>query len=161
MNLKPFGKYAVETYCPHCDEYIEKSPETFILFSTDKYHGINKASSHTASLFIDGDNYASIHVDKYDSDAGGDVAHLQLGFIPHEKRTKETAQIVSDFAKWARFDWFNPDKKTELPTLVRLIGITTDKTKPFWYEIFTVLPDARTITVDHLDWKVTSRDVND
>jgi len=160
MKLQAFGKSAEDTYCPHCDEYIEKTPETFILFTTDKYHGWDKAASHTASLFIDGDHYASVHVEPNDSDAGGDVAHLQLSYIPSEKRTDETARIISEFAKWARFHWVNPDKQSELPTLVRLIGVTMDKTRPFWYEVFIVLRDATKITAYHLDWDVTSKELN-
>jgi hypothetical protein len=156
-ELIAFGKSAEDTWCPNCGEYIEKPPETFILITTDKYHGIYKASSYTASMIIDGKKYASVHIDR--SDAGGDAAHLQLSFIPCEKRTDETAQIISDFAKWARFHWHNPDKQSELPTLVRLIGIKTDKTRSSWYEVFTVLPNAIEITADHLDWNVTSKEL--
>jgi len=156
MELKAFGKYAKQAdYCPHCGEDLE-SPQTFILFTTAPYHGSGNAWSHTATLLVDGEDYASIHVDRYDPDLDADVAYLHLHSIPREKETEETARLLSDFAKWARFEWYNLDKKNDLPTLVELIGIKTDRKRPFWYEKFTVLEDARKITVNHLDYPVTS-----
>ena len=143
--------------CPHCGEDLEPSPQTFILFSYESYYtSEGKEYRHTANLIIDGDEYASIHIDRYDAVADADIAYLRLHFIPQGDQTETTAQLISDFVKWARFEWFNSDKKNELPTVVNLIGIKTDRNRPFWYEIFMILGDARKITVNHLAYNVTS-----
>jgi len=149
--------------CPECGEPLDL-PEMRILLYTAPYHGANRPHSHTATLFADGIEYASVHVDCDESDAGVDVAWLQLHYIDVEKRNEKTARIISDFAKWARFQWENMDKKSVLPTLVRLLGIKSKKTnRPFPYdyehEKFIALRDATKIKAEHLDFNFTSQDV--
>ena len=137
----------------------------FMVFTTDKYHGVDKMSSHTATLIIDGDDYASVHVDRDLSDAGGDVAWLHLGYISKDKQTDEIASIIADFAKWVRYEWVNADKQNDLPTLVRLLGFYEDKSKPMGIgkglrlERFVALPDASKIKAEHLAREFTSIEV--
>ena len=144
-------------YCESC--FTPLNPEDadiFIVFTVEKYHGMHRAGSQTATLIIGGRWAAAAHVDSDDSDEGGDVAHLHLGCVDEDERT---AKIIADFAKWVRFDWVNPDKKTDLPTLVRLMGFEEDKSKPFFERIkrFVALRDATKITVEHLACEFTSK----
>jgi|GEM_PF-4195889 len=144
--------------CPECGEdlYII---EAFIVFTTDKYDGVHRCSSHTATLILNGNSFASIHISQDESDEGGDIAYLQLGYIGAEHQTKEIADIIAEFARWARFDWANPDKKSELPTLVRLLGFIDHKDMAFPYNLekFIALNDATKINADHLLNDFTSR----
>lgn len=156
-----------EINCPHCCivmDYCDScgatafSPEAFILHTVDKYNGQDKHSNHTASLMVNGNHYASAHIDTEASDRGGDVAYLQLMHIPEERQNDPSAKIVSDFAKWVRYEWCNPDKQSDLPTLVRLIGFEDDEnyeTGTLKYKRFVVLWDATKITREHLAYKAT------
>ena len=148
------GKWQ-ENYCPHCGEDMGII-EAFLVFTTDKYHGVDKASSNTATLILGKKDYASAHIDK--TEDGIDIAYLQLGFIPQEYRTEKTAQIISDFAKFVKYDWNNSDKNSDLPILVRLIGFINHKRIPFPnnMELFIALQNATEIKTEHLAWEFTS-----
>ena len=152
--------YTMLSDCPGCGESLTR-PEMHILLYTAPYHGENRPHSHAAKLFVDGLEYASVHVDGDLSDVGGDVAWLQLHYIHKEKQNDKTARIIAEFAKWARFQWVNVDKQSELPTLVRLMGIRTHKEKPFPYQFekYIALPDATKISAEHLDLSFTTPDV--
>ncbi|MDL2248775.1 hypothetical protein LJB89_03675 [Tyzzerella sp. OttesenSCG-928-J15] len=157
------------TCCPECDSELSFCPEcgesvsnykTFIVLTTDKYDGWDKMSSHTATLIIDDKDYASIHISADESDEGGDIAYLQLSFIPSEKQTEDIANIIVSFVKWARYDWRNPDKRSVYPTLVRLIGITIYKNGNVWSsEKWVALNDAMQIRPEHLERSFTSKEV--
>ena len=152
----------VSCCCENCGLEIF-NPEVFILHSTDKYNGWCNPSSHTATLIIDGDEYASAHIDVDASDAGGDIAYLQLGYIQQSKQNDSIAKIIVDFAKWVRFEWYNPDKQNDLPTLVRLIGFVYDENyEPgtLRYKRFVVLWDATKISKEYLSYEATHRTAN-
>ena len=160
--------------CPHCNlmgDWCENcgeavfNPEALIIHSTGKYYGAHNPSSHDATLMVNGDSFATVHVTREtDLTTGSDIAHLQLMFIPEEKQTEAHAKIIADFASWARDDWVNPDKQSGLETLVKLIGFKTFKDKEWpWryepYERFIALDDATKITREHLAYEVTSIDI--
>lgn len=145
-------------FCQNCGESIERHT-CYILFTTDKYNGIDRAASYTATLIIDGEDIASIHIEQDESDTGGDVAYLQLSYISKENQTETIANIIARFAKWARYEWNNFDKQSELPTLVRLLGMTVNKSTPIYTcTKWTALPDATQIKVEHLAWEFTSKE---
>jgi hypothetical protein len=100
------------------------------------------------------------HIEESGGDSGADVAHMHLGYIREEDQTEYIAKIISDFAKWVRFDWRTLDKKSEFPTLVRLMGCITDRNK-HWknqHSWFVALPNAVDIKVEHLKWDFTQKE---
>ena len=144
-------------YCFNCGESFD-IPEVFLVFTTDKYNGSDSLAQDTVTLIIDGYSYAYAHIEKAESDAGADVAYLQLGFIQAAKQNVQMAKIISDFAKWIRYDWKTMDKQSVLPTLVRLIGFYTHKDS-YQLEQFIALWDATRITAEHLSFDFTSKEV--
>ena len=157
MTCSACGEEHYQEYCESCYSPLEDD-DIFIVFTVDKYHGVHRAGSHTATLII-GDRWAAAaHVDEDDSDEGGDIAYLQLGCVEQDEKT---AKVIADFAKWVRFEWINPDKKTDLPTLVRLIGHEEDINRPAYerFKKFIALRDATKITAEHLAEEFTSRKV--
>jgi hypothetical protein len=162
MRLIAFSKNDDEMCCPNCGEHIEDH-KVFIVVTTEKCDGADTSVIDIATLIINGENYATVRIVKKESDAGGDVAYLQLSYIPAHMQTDETAEIIADFAEWARFDWETSDKQSELPTLVRLIGFKQDKRKPFPYdlEMFIALDNALVIKAEHLAWEFTSREIGE
>jgi len=181
MELKRFGKYHEVTQCPHCDAGIECSecytqlqycnkcgketapPETFLIFSQDRYGGADSLVQDTVTLMINGKALAYAHINKHEEDKSADVAHLQLGYIDEHNKTEQVASIISDFAKWLRFEWNTADKQApQFPTiLVRLIGYKTHKNRPHPYQLeqFVALQDATKITLEHLARDFTSIEV--
>lgn len=178
MELIIFDKYeglhycpecGAQTHCGECQSVLDYCPEcgasvqyhkAFIVLDTAKYHGIDRLSSHCATLIIDGKDCASAYVETDEGGEGGDVAYLQLSYIAKENQTEDIAKIISNFAKWVRFDWSNPDKNSGLPTLVRLLGMTTIKTGNYWQcEKWTALADAIQIKPEHLAPDFTSKEI--
>ena len=180
MELKRFGKYHEITHCPHCNAGIECAEcytpqqycnecgqettltEAFIVFTKDKYNGADNFSQDTVTLIINGKSFAYAHINKLEEDKSADVAHLQLAFIDESNMTENIASIISDFAKWLRFEWVTVDKQVpQHPTLVRLIGFRTYKNRPYPYELemFIALRDATKITTEHLACDFTSVEV--
>ena len=148
-------------WCENCGEEVLHS-EALILHSTGKYYGTHNPSSHTATLMVNGDWYASVHVAREPNGTGSNIAHLQLMFIPEERQNEQIAAIIADFASWARHEWANPDKRSELETHVKLIGYKSyaNKEWPWRYEQFIVLEDATKITREHLAYETTSIDIS-
>lgn len=148
--------------CPHCQvamDYCENcgseglSPHVSILHSTEKYNGMDKPACHTARLMVGSANYAVAYIDTGSSDAGSDIAHMDLLYIPENRRDDPTAKIIADFAEWVRFEWESPDKQSNIGTLVRLMGFEIDENyehAPMRFKPFIVLHDATKITKELL-----------
>jgi hypothetical protein len=148
----------IQDYCPECGEEVKRH-ELYAVTTVEKYHGADQPSNYTAYFFCNGEQLAMAYMTPEESTDGGDVAKIQLSFVRDTHRTDEYANIIADFAKWVRFDWQNPDKKSELPTLVRLIGFISSKDKPHRIlGTFTALWDATQIEKEHLAWEFTQRE---
>ena len=148
-------------YCNGCNLQVSDQ-SVYLAFTVEKYNGWDNPSSHTVALIVNGKAYAFAHIEETESDSSGDVAYMQLCYIPKELQLEKTVEVIRDFAKYIRFDWQNPDKQSDLPTLVRLLGIEIDKSKQFPYQHtkYVALPDATQIQVEHLTHEFTSREVN-
>ena len=146
-------------YCENCGEELEKY-KCFLVTYTAKAHGVEKPASDYVDLIINGKSYASVHITQDNDDPSGDVAYLHLCYIPKEN-INAYAEIIAKFAKWARFSWFTADKKTDLPTLVRLLGFRCYKNRPFPHNLekFIALRDATKIKADHLKPDFTQQDI--
>jgi len=178
MDLIEFRTSVNVTECPICNSETAYFPQhyemlctnddcrepveyyqTFIAFERSVHtdNGI-KRFTVDANLIINGEICAAIFPMPHLSDESGDVAFLQLLHIPKDKQTENIAKIIAEFAKWGRFDWTFSEKKTDLPTLVRLIGYKTYKDRPVPYETerFIALHNAMDIRAEHLAYEFTS-----
>ena len=148
-------------YCYDCN--LQFSYESvYIVLDTGFYHGAGRAHSQTATLIVGGKEYCTAHINRDESDASGDVAYIQLVFSAKNAEAEKAAGIIRDFAKWVRFKWVNFDKVSEFPTLVRLLGFETDKSKEWPNQLtkYVALPNALEIQPEHLVYEFTSRTVN-
>jgi len=149
--------YREYEFCPDCGEEI-LWPETFLVFTEDKYRGVEENSQDTVNLMVDGIQFATAHIAIDESDKGGDIVYLWLNHSAKwccEKDKSETiAFIIRKFAEWLRFNWRSFDKQSELPPMVRLSGIKVHKDRPIEhlnrFENFVALRDATKIDVKHL-----------
>ena len=150
-------------YCQECGEKLVL-PETYIVFTKDRYRGLDKSSQDTATLMVDGVKYAAIHINLDESQQeGGDIAYMFLSSSATWQKESEksliTAKILAAFASWARFQWETFDKINELPTLVRLSGTTVYNDMPIshpsYFGHFVALQNATKIGVEHLELRVT------
>jgi hypothetical protein len=141
-------------FCPECGEETV-SREIFAAITLEKYHGADKPSNYTATLLIDGKDYAAAHFDRIENDVN--IAQLQLGYIHEAKQTEEIAGIISNFAKWVRDKWSNADFNSLLPVKTQLIGSTTYNSNWRRYETWIALPDATQIKPEHLAYSFTSK----
>ncbi|MCL2841453.1 MAG: hypothetical protein FWE05_11875 [Defluviitaleaceae bacterium] len=147
-------------YCIHCGETI-KTPEVHLVFTVDRYNGMNNSPQDTVNLMIDGQMYAAAHINLLEEDKSADVAHLHIYVSPNEA-TLVNAQIIADFAKWLRYDWKTSNKcVVDFPTIVRLMGCITHTNRPLLQQLewFVALPNACDITVEHLAYGFTHKTV--
>jgi len=179
LKLQTFGSYNREKIevCPHCskdpgrcrdcgdnwDDCGEcgesiRWPDTYLIFTNDHYNGKDSCWQDTVNLMIDGECYATAHINKLEEDKSADVAHMHI-YVPLNKQDDEqVAIILADFAKWVRFNWDTFDKKVnELPTLVRLMGCITHEylPSPYQHEWFVALRNACDIKVEHIAYEFT------